>query len=159
MDIDNLLTDLAERARLLAQGHGLEISEDPAMCFNDERLQVLEQACHELAHALQLELPMGMRVSDAVSIALDTMTIRNREVNEVRCFTIVEEVFWMVGIGRRWNLSDAIAALEIQIDRERWGRLRINQEWARFGHDGLPLAERIVVMLREIKTGPLGGKS
>lgn len=157
----DLLEDLSARAKALAARHGLEISEDPAMCLSDPRLETIEQVCHELAHALQLadNAPviadvldrghLGVKLSNEVGKAIQKLPKDHQELHEVRCFAIEEEVFWQLGIGHRWESVSAINAAEVQVDTRKWNRRSMQQEWSRYAYEAQPLAERIAQMVRE----------
>ena len=79
--MDALLDDLANRARALSARHGLDISEEPAMCFSDPRLETFEQVCHELAHALQLGMDIDVKVSDCLGAKIDQIPKADQDLH------------------------------------------------------------------------------
>ena len=159
--MDVLLTNLEARARKIAARCGIEIHDDnpdlvglddnPAMCFSDPRLEVVEQVCHELAHAVQLDIMDFTKVSGRVSAKIVLMpTKADQDLNEVRCFVIEEEVFWHLGVGLQWMPGDAIAAVEAQVNTKTWTPRKIQLEWTRFAYEALPLATQIANLFKEV---------
>lgn len=109
---------LYDAAQDMAEAMGIDFPSEVVVPFMDHPgLEAVEHACHELAHAVLLKIPIfaddDLSLSDRIAAAINKLSQYDAARNEALCFVVEREVLAELGI--EFDAGDLLNALEIQV--------------------------------------------